>query len=123
MYKDKDKQREANRERQRRYKDRQKALLSEGVTDKALPDIGYQRNYEITAHTKRGLDIKCFEDLPPDVQDTIVKMSTIDGKVDNAEWNKRIAAAIHYQHVFPDRYMNKGIDNVRTGGRAGSEST
>jgi hypothetical protein len=38
MYKDKDKQREANRERQRRYKEKQKALLSEGVTDKALPD-------------------------------------------------------------------------------------
>ena len=38
MYKDKDKQREANAERQRRYKAKQKALLSEGVTDKALPE-------------------------------------------------------------------------------------
>ena len=38
MYKDKDRQREANTERQRRYKAKQKALLSEGVTDKALPD-------------------------------------------------------------------------------------
>ncbi len=36
MYKDKDKQREANAERQRRYKAKQKALLSEGVTDEAL---------------------------------------------------------------------------------------
>ena len=39
-YKDKDKQREANKERQRRYKSKQKALLkgvtSEGVTGKAL---------------------------------------------------------------------------------------
>ena len=39
-YKDKEKQREANRERQRRYKESQKALLkgvtSEGVTEKAL---------------------------------------------------------------------------------------
>ena len=111
MDKDKDKQREANRDRLRRYRAKQKALLSEGVTDKALPDIGYQRNYEITAHTKRGLDIKCFNDLPVDVQDTIVKMSIIDGKVDNAEWHKRTAAAIHYQHVFPDKYMNKGADN------------
>ena len=37
MYKDKARQREANAERQRRYKAKQKALLSEGVTDKALP--------------------------------------------------------------------------------------
>ena len=39
MYKDKDKQRAAAAERQRRYRDRQKALLSEGVTDKALHSI------------------------------------------------------------------------------------
>lgn len=32
MYKDEGKQKEANRERQRRYKEKQKALLSEGVT-------------------------------------------------------------------------------------------
>ncbi len=38
MYKDKDKQREANAERQRRYKARHKGVTSEGVTDKALPD-------------------------------------------------------------------------------------
>ena len=37
MYKDKDKQREANAERQRRYKARHKGVTSEGVTDKALP--------------------------------------------------------------------------------------
>jgi hypothetical protein len=37
MYKDKAKQREANRERQRRYKLKQKALLNEGVTGEALP--------------------------------------------------------------------------------------
>ena len=96
MYKDRDRQRQANRERQRRYKERQKALLSEGVTEKALP--------KNATTSKRGLDIQCFNDLPIDVQDTIVKMSTIDGKVDNAEWNKRTAAAIRYQHLFPGRY-------------------
>ena len=37
MYKDKDKQREANAERQRRYKARHKGVTSEGVTNKALP--------------------------------------------------------------------------------------
>ena len=36
MYKDKNKQREANRERQRRYKAKHKGVTSEGVTDKAL---------------------------------------------------------------------------------------
>ncbi len=36
MYKDPDKQREANAERQRRYKARQKGVTSEGVTAKAL---------------------------------------------------------------------------------------
>ena len=41
MYKDKDKQREANKERQRRYKDRQKALPEQGVTSqKALLSEG-----------------------------------------------------------------------------------
>ena len=41
MYKNKDKQREANAERQRRYKAKQKALLSEGVTGKALPECDW----------------------------------------------------------------------------------
>lgn len=36
MYKDEDKQREANRERQRRYKAKHKGVTSEGVTGKAL---------------------------------------------------------------------------------------
>ena len=36
MYKDKGKQKEANKERQRRYRDKQKGVTSEGVTDKAL---------------------------------------------------------------------------------------
>jgi len=40
MYKDKAKQREANRERQRRYKAKQKALPKQGVTGKALPSQG-----------------------------------------------------------------------------------
>ena len=43
MYKDKDKQRSAAAERQRRYRENRKALLkgvtSEGVTDKALHSI------------------------------------------------------------------------------------
>ena len=41
MYKDKDRQKEASRERQRRYKAKQKALLNQGVTEqKALLNQG-----------------------------------------------------------------------------------
>ena len=62
---------------------------------------------------KRGKDIKVFEDLPADVQDTINRMSLVDGKIDQAVKAKRTAAAIKYQHVFPDRYEPTG--NVCTG--------
>lgn len=80
MYKDLTKQREANRERQRRYKAKQKALLSEGVTDKALPDgtmsietlamMDVGCGNKLDHGLKRGKDIKTFEDLPSDVQQT-----------------------------------------------------
>ena len=58
---------------------------------------------------KRGLDIKVFEDLPPDVQETIDRMSVVDGKIDQTIKAKRIAAAIRYQHLFPDRYNSTGV--------------
>lgn len=48
---------------------------------------------------KRGKDIKCFEDLPPDVQAAINRISE-----SNEEKQKRTAAAIKYQHLFPDQY-------------------
>ena len=38
MYKDKEAQKEASRERQRRYKERQKALLIEGVTEEGVTE-------------------------------------------------------------------------------------
>ena len=82
MYKDKDKQREAQREWVR-----QKRAESKGSTQ---------------GSTKRGKDIKCFADLPEDVQLTIQRMSS--GKED---YKKRVAAAIKYQHLFPDKYENQ----------------
>lgn len=48
---------------------------------------------------KRGLDIKCFEDLPPDVQQTIVQISQSP-----EEKRRRTGIAIRYQHLFPERY-------------------
>ena len=59
---------------------------------------------------KRGKDIKCFTDLPPDVQRTITMMSTTDGKLNEDEKVKRTARAIHYQSLFPDRYYSTGTD-------------
>ena len=58
---------------------------------------------------KRGKDIKSFEDLPPDVQETIHKLSTIDGKICPTVKANRTAIAINYQHLFPDRYNATGV--------------
>ena len=53
---------------------------------------------------KRGKDIKCFADLPPDVQATINRVSE-----SNEEKAKRTAAAIKYQRLFPDNYEPKDV--------------
>lgn len=118
-YKDKDRQREAGKERQRRYRDKHKPIpeiTPLGNVRVSKPgDADYVPQCETTkafvdgrdkrpSTAKRGLDIKCFEDLPPDVQETIDKMSMVDGKIDQTTRAKRTAAAIHYQHLFPDRY-------------------
>ena len=98
MYKDKDKQREAGKERQRRYKAKQKALLNEGVTGKALLDIRLLAPMSVGQFGfRRGKAIRCFADLPPDVQASI-KREPED------QWPRRTAAAIKYQHLFPDKY-------------------
>ena len=126
MYKDKDKQRGANAERQRRYKAKQKALLNQGVTDKALSCDGLKledaRNIMMEREgmtseqldqaterlikrpsTKRSKDIKCFEDLPLDVQATINQMCRIDdNKIDATAKANRTAIAIRYQHMTCD---------------------
>ena len=112
MYKDKDKQREAGKERQRRYKARHK-----GVTDKALPDgtmsietlakMDAGCSDKLTHGLKRGKDIKCFADLPPDVQKTIDRMSiNKDGTINQTVKTNRTAIAINYQHLFPNRYYS-----------------
>lgn len=45
---------------------------------------------------KRGKDIKCFEDLPPDVQEVIHRLSTIDGQIDQTIKANRTAIAVNY---------------------------
>ncbi|MCJ7482644.1 MAG: hypothetical protein MUO31_06735 [Thermodesulfovibrionales bacterium] len=81
MYKNEEKQREANAERQRRYREKDKALHGK----------------------RRGKDIKCFADLPYDVRATIDRLSA-----DEQEHNRRTGIAISYQHTFPDRYYSTG---------------
>lgn len=73
-----------------------------------LPTLKQKRiNLEACSNCqpKRGLDIKCFEDLPADVQETINQMCRIDdNKIDATAKANRTAIAIHYQHLFPGRY-------------------
>lgn len=135
MYKDKDKQREANRKAQAKFKAKgiTGGVTIRGIISKVLPtrtalgnirvskpgDADYVPQCETTRafvedrpkrpeSDKRGKDIKCFADLPPDVQRTINMMSTIDGKLNEDEKAKRTARAIHYQSLFPSRYHSTG---------------
>ena len=62
-----------------------------------------------TEEGKRGKDIKVFADLPPDVQQTIDIMSVVEGKIDQIIKANRTAIAVHYQHLFPDRYNSTGV--------------
>ena len=154
-YKDKDKQREANAERQRRCKARQKALPKQGVTEGVTGSccVDYSSNFtgKLTAFehehykpanelksgqynpvskpgdsdyvpqcettrafvdnrakrlstAKRGKDIKCFEDLPPNAQECINKMSIKDGKIDQTLKDNWMASVVSFQRLYPDRY-------------------
>ena len=134
MYKDKDKQREANRQAAKQYRDKRnkaiegmtnesmttarknvipKGVTNQGVTDKALPSVGLQeycKKVYAVNFPKRGKDIKCFADLHPGTQQTINIMSTTDdGKIDQTIKANRTAIAISYQHMFPDRYYPRGV--------------
>ena len=108
-YKDKDKQREAQRDwvRQKRAT---KGSTEQGSTEGSIPikvmaEVDAACGDKLGHGLKRGLAIKCFADLPMDVKQTIIKMS--DG--DKDEKAKRTVAAIRYQHLFPDRYDNRGM--------------
>ena len=98
VYKDKDKQREANRRASQRQRDKK------GMTDDCAKIGIVIPDHPVPVIPKRGKDIKVFEDLPPDVQATINRVSE-----SNEEKAKRTAAAIKYQHLFPDRYNSTGV--------------
>ena len=100
MYKDKEKQREANKEAAQRGRDKQKGMTQDAIV---IPD------HPVPVIPKRGKDIRRFEDLPPDVQQTIERIS------DSPEEKQgRTAIAISYQHTYPDRYETKGLPVAST---------
>jgi len=69
---------------------------------------GRPKNTKLPTH-KRGKEIKRFEDLPSDVQQTINQMSIVDGKTDHTDKVIRTGIAIRYQHLFPDRFHSTGV--------------
>lgn len=87
MYKDKGKQREAAKERQRRYRDKQKGVTRVGVTCGAL-----------LLAEPQGMT---FTDLPADVQADIEMMAKSHDAAGintyEAERQARTVRAIHYQ--------------------------
>ena len=98
-YKNKDRQKEANRQAQARFKAKG---ITEGITNQGITN--QLKANQVIPNMRRGKDIKCFEDLPPDVQRSIDMMSEVDGKIDKTIKANRTAIAISYQHSFPGRY-------------------
>ena len=106
MYKDKDKQREANRA----AKAKQRAM--QGMTEgrrNVIPDV-----IPLLAGPRRGKDITKFEHLPPDVQGTINRLSGsyYSESATPQEHSSRTAITIDYQHKRPDRYYSTGTGEV-----------
>ena len=85
MYKDKKRQREANRKAQAKFK--AKGIIEQGITNQTKAN-------QVIPNIRRGKDIKCFADLPLDVQQNINRISE-----SNEEKQKRTAIVINYQHV------------------------
>ena len=122
MYKDKDKQREANRVAAKKYRD---SMTDKGMTvipksdirvipDAPMDDFAVPAPIQhYTGPPRRGKDITKFEHLPPDVQGTIIRLTTNqDGTVDEQARTNRTAIAIDYQHKQPDRYYSTGTGEV-----------
>ena len=124
MYKDKDKQREANRVAQARFKAKgiTEGITNQGITltspvipeqpllHKAVAPKKYALHIIPKPTPRRGKDITNFEHLPPDVQGTIIRLTTNqDGTVDEQARTNRTAIAIDYQHKQPDKYYSTGV--------------
>lgn len=117
MYKDVDRQREANRVSQAKHRQGMTSVDSviPEQTKSVIPGI---TPCKASASTKRGDDIKCFEDLPSDVQADIRRLArdytALDGKPVSKEqdFTDRTARAINYQHLFPDGFYSGGRETL-----------
>lgn len=91
MYKDKDKQKEANRAAQARFKAKRKGItITDGITTEVIPK----------SHT-----------LHPAIIATINRLTTNpDGTIDEQARTIRMANALHYEQACPGRpYTGLGI--------------
>ena len=102
MYKDPDKQREAQRDWVRQKRAEQGSTKQRPARLAPIP-------IPCEIKPKRGKDIKCFADLPPDVQHTIDSLSIVDSKICPTVKANRTAIAVNYQHLFPDRFHSTGV--------------
>lgn len=111
MYKDKGKQREANRKAKARQRGKG---MTKGMTKQGMTIIDEPPDVIPDSILKRGKDIKYIEDLHPGIQASINETcKDKDGKIDQHEHKRRTAIAINYQHLYPDRY--EPLDAVCTG--------
>jgi len=128
MYKDKNKQREVNRERQRRYKAKQKALPEQGVTggDEALPRQGVTKGvtqeqqvpvsdqpkkvYPLSI-PKRGKDIKCKAILKVEP----VRRHSIRGFLFNGAGRGHYGDALVYQMTVMERLFYRPASKLKPG--------
>ena len=112
MYKDEDKRKEAGRARARRYRNAQEVTPNyrrAGYKPSSELEVNKGASPILEPNLKRGKEIKCFADLPPDVQKTIDMMSTVDGAIDRTVKANRTAIAVNYQHLYPGRYYSTGV--------------
>ena len=94
-YLDKDKQREANRLANKRYRDNKAKGITEGITNKGITMEGITQP---TTDPKAG--------LAPDVVETINRLCPVSSDMTDlqtSERTRRIAAAQHYQSLYPHK--------------------
>ncbi len=94
-YKDQDKQREANKAANKRYRDKQKGITADGVSREGI--TGFE-------NVAASFNAPGFGGLPVDVQSKILRISDSPDEIAG-----RTANALHYQRVCGVR-SNTGTD-------------
>jgi len=107
MYKDKDRQREANRIAAQRRRNKEKGMTP-GMTNSGYDALGMTISDEIKAMLPPVPEVKTgktFDDLPLDVQHKIDSIGAwcVDKGIED-DRGARIARALHYQEFNQSRY-------------------